>query len=393
MATDEHAATPLGFVVQPTGGTAAAPPAGRAILHVAGSRAELTRLASVVSALRAADVPQAIAVPARSKSPVAPLYDAAGLPRAERLAVRRRGSEAQRVADGLIAADELLARARPAMLVTSGDAPSTFALTLVASKRAISVARVGAGHRHGDFSAPGEIDRMLADHVAELLFTDGPDTAAKLHAEGVPLAHVHIVGSTAIDLARKWEQEARDRKAWRRFGVSPGGYVLAAFHAHPQAGVPALADALRRLAFRTPVVLVVDTATLDLPGPLREPLESAGVRICQPLPYLDFLGLQCGAASIVTDSAGVQEEASALGVRCFTVGRATDRTSTLTHGSNMLLGDDIGQIAEIGTDGSRLVSMTREFDDGRASARIAAVIARWLKDRSGTRPRARVAVG
>jgi UDP-N-acetylglucosamine 2-epimerase (non-hydrolysing) len=292
------------------------------------------------------------------------------------------GAQTARV---LEAFEQLLLDERPDLVCVGGDVNSTLAVTLAAAKLGIPVAHVEAGLRSFDWTMPEEINRVLTDRMADLLFTHSPEAATNLSAEGIDAGRVRFVGNTMIDSLRRFEQRAAERSPWREVGIDPGEYVLVTLHRPSnvdEAGqLRRVVAALVTLAASVPVVFPVHPRTvqrLRATG-LWSSLADSGVRCLDPLGYLDFLGLEIGAGAIVTDSGGVQEEAAVLGVPCFTLRRNTERPVTITHGTNTLLGDDPAPIAHIRPGALERRPAVIEGWDGRAGMRVADVIAAMLR--------------
>jgi UDP-N-acetylglucosamine 2-epimerase (non-hydrolysing) len=354
------------------------------VLHAVGSRSEAVRLATVVSALREQGVPQAVARVIASDDPPGDVYDARGIPCTEALVASVAESDSERTARVLAAAEQTLLEYRPRMVVLTGDADATLAFALAAAKLGIEIARVGAGLRTGDFSQSEEINRMLGDRLADVLFTDDREAGDVLEAEGIAHGRVVHVGNSAIDLLRRCERAAGEAATWRRLGVPAGRYVLVTLHrsenVRDEIQMARIADALVALAKRGPVVMPVHPVTRAMVEPFGtvERLESAGVRICNPLSYVEFISVQQNAGAILTDSGGVQDEASALGVRCYTLRRTTERVLTLSHGTNVLLGENPQEIAEVRLDDRPAAPAAIPLWDGRAGERIAAELNRRL---------------
>ncbi|WP_157592258.1 UDP-N-acetyl glucosamine 2-epimerase [Solirubrobacter soli] len=356
-------------------------PAGGAILHAIGSRSEAVRLAPVIAALRAKGIRQTIARLVGPQGADVDVLDADGRPDTKALVDHPQGSEVQHTARALAAAERTLVESPPSMLVLGGDADGTLAFALAASKLGIRIARVGGGLRSGDFSQSEEINRVMGDRVADIIFTDSRLAADALESEGIGGDRVHVVGNPAIDLMRGWEAAARERAAYRRFGLRAGGYVLATLHrsenVRDDARMLAITGELVELARRTPVVMPLHPMTRALMEQLGDVsrLEAAGVHVTPPLGYLDFLSLEQSAGAILTDSAGVQDEASALGVRCYTLRRSTERIATLTYGTNILLGDEPGDIRFVETGPAAATPAAIPLWDGRSATRIAEILA------------------
>jgi UDP-N-acetylglucosamine 2-epimerase (non-hydrolysing) len=355
-----------------------------AVLHAIGSRSEAVRLAAVVDALRSAGVPQEVA---SLQSADGDVFDFTGVPRTEALVMPSGATDVQRTAVALAAAEKTLNERTPSMLVLAGDADSTLAFGLAASKLGIPIVRIGAGLRCGDFSLSEEINRILSDRLAEVLFADSQEAVDALDIEGVAGRHVRCTGNTAVDLLRRCEVEALRIASFKRFGLRAGEYVLVTLHrpenVRDEARTREIAEALAALARRHDVIVPLHPATralMEARGDI-ERLQSAGVRLGPPLGYLDFLSLEQSAGAILTDSGGVQEEASALGVRCYTLRRFTERIATLTYGTNVLLGDDPAEIASVRIDGP-VPAAAIPLWDGRAAQRVAVAMSESLLARA-----------
>jgi UDP-N-acetylglucosamine 2-epimerase (non-hydrolysing) len=265
----------------------------------------------------------------------------------------------------------------PDLVLVPGDVNSTLAAALAAVKLGVPVCHLEAGLRSFDWTMPEEHNRRLTDHLASLLLTHSEEAHDNLQAEGITGNAVVFVGNTMIDTLLANVDKARELAAWRGFGLAQRGYVLVTLHR------PALVDdptlivetllALERLAEQVPVLFPVHPRT-------RARLEAAGVlpervQLVAPLGYSAFLSLQTGAAAVVTDSGGVQEETTALGIPCFTLRANTERPVTISHGTNVLLGLDPRRIAEIP---ARLAAPRKTVVpplwDGQAGSRAAAAI-------------------
>jgi UDP-N-acetylglucosamine 2-epimerase (non-hydrolysing) len=294
------------------------------------------------------------------------------------------GPHGSQTARALEAFERVLIAERPALVCVGGDVNSTLAAALATAKLGIAVAHVEAGLRSNDWTMPEEINRVLTDRLSQLLFTHSPECAGNLAAEGIDPDRVHFVGNTMIDSLRMFEAEAAARRPWRAAGVREGAYVLVTLHRPSNVDtVPQLervVAALRELARAVPVLFPVHPRSRQRleANRLLARLEEAGVQCMEPVGYLDFLGLETGAGAIVTDSGGLQEEASALGVPCFTLRPNTERPVTIEQGTNTLLGEDPAPIAEIRPDGGPRRPAAIPGWDGKAGQRVADVIAAAL---------------
>jgi UDP-N-acetylglucosamine 2-epimerase (non-hydrolysing) len=297
------------------------------------------------------------------------------------------GTHAEQTGNTLIRFERILREERPDLVVVSGDVNSTLACALAAAKLAIPIAHIESGLRSFDWTMPEEINRVLTDRLSRVLFTHSPEAATNLAAEGLPRENVHYVGNTMIDTLRRFEQTAEERRVWETFGLREGGYVLVTLHRPSNVDVgsrlEAVVDALVDLGRRTPVLFPVHPRTNRrlLDTVQMERLVGAGVVCTEPLGYIDFLSAQLAAAAIVTDSGGIQEEATALGVPCFTLRPNTERPITLELGTNRLLGDDPRSIATIPIERGKLTPSDIPLWDGRAGARAADVILASLERR------------
>jgi len=290
------------------------------------------------------------------------------------------GPHGEQTAKVLTAFERILLDIRPAAVVVAGDVNSTLACALAAAKLGIAVAHVESGLRSGDWTMPEEINRVLTDRLSDLLFTHSPEALDNLASEGIGPHRVHYVGNTMIDSLRRCDKRARGRSAWKHLELAEREYVLVTLHRPSNVDRPErlarIAEALMELARRVPVVFPAHPRTqarLAAGGWLARLVDS-GVRCVDPLGYLDFLSLQAGAGAIVTDSGGVQEEASALGVPCFTFRPNTERPVTLLHGTNVLLGDDPMEIAGVELHPSPRVPCAIPLWDGCAGERVADVL-------------------
>jgi UDP-N-acetylglucosamine 2-epimerase (non-hydrolysing) len=284
----------------------------------------------------------------------------------------------------MVAFDELLAERNARLVVVVGDVNSTMACSLVAVKRAIPVAHVEAGLRSRDRSMPEEINRLVTDAVSELLFATSPDAVENLRAEGVPDSWVHLVGNPMIDTLRRHLPAAQARRTAQGLDLRERAYALVTLHRPSNVddarGLEAILRALQKLSASLPVLFPVHPRTkvrIEQIGFRPE----GGLRLTDPLGYLDFLSLMTTARFLVTDSGGIQEETTALGVPCLTLRANTERPITITEGTNRLLGTDPASIlpaAEALLKGPPGEARCPALWDGRAGERIAATLERFL---------------
>jgi UDP-N-acetylglucosamine 2-epimerase (non-hydrolysing) len=227
---------------------------------------------------------------------------------------------------------------------------------------------------------PEEINRVLTDRLSDLLLTHSPEAEENLALEGVDTSRVHYVGNTMIDSLRRFESTARERAVWRRYGLEAGEYMLVTLHRPSNVDEPVrlagIVRALCALADRAAIVFPMHPRTRArlAAGPELELLHAAGVHCTEPVGYLDFLSLQAGSGTIVTDSGGVQEEAAALGISCYTLRANTERPITISHGTNVLLGDDPAALLDVRLSGRPPTPCAIPLWDGHAASRAADAI-------------------
>jgi UDP-N-acetylglucosamine 2-epimerase (non-hydrolysing) len=291
------------------------------------------------------------------------------------------GSHGEQTAKALARLEQVFVELRPDLVVVPGDVNSTLAAALAAVKLGIPVCHLEAGLRSFDWAMPEEHNRRLTDHVSSLLLTHSEDANDNLATEGIDAEKVSLVGNTMIDTLLANVAEARSIAAWADHGLESRGYVLVTLHR------PALVDSpdllaktmvgLERIAGELPVVFPVHPRTRARLAALD--LDRGRVTLIDPQPYNRFLSLEADAAAVVTDSGGVQEETTVLGVPCFTLRENTERPVTVTHGTNVVLGLDPARLAEVP---ERLRAarphLMPPLWDGRAGERASDEIERFL---------------
>jgi UDP-N-acetylglucosamine 2-epimerase (non-hydrolysing) len=306
-----------------------------------------------------------------------------GLPRPDVFLGVGSGTHAEQTARALIGVEGVLLEEQPALVVVPGDVNSTLAGALAAVKLQIPAAHLEAGLRSYDRTMPEEHNRVVADHLSTILLTHSASAGDNLAAEGIVGPHVHLVGNTMIDSLVEHTEAARAAEPWRTLGLEPGGFGLVTLHRPALVDDPAVlretVAALSALADEQPIVFPVHPRTRLRLDELD--LDTSRLVVTRPLGYLDFLGLEAEARFVLTDSGGVQEETSALGVPCFTLRDTTERPVTVELGTNTVLGLRPDRIREI----PELLAERREAQqiplwDGKAGERAAAVLAAALED-------------
>lgn len=253
------------------------------------------------------------------------------------------GSHAEQTAQVMLRFEPLLAQFQPEWVVVPGDVNSTLACALVAAKLGIKIAHVEAGLRSFDRSMPEEINRVLTDQIADLLLTTSRDADENLVREGITPGKIHFVGNTMIDTLVRLVPFAEKRWPALRSEFALDKFLLVTLHrpnnVDDAAGLGEIIAALNEVSAELPVVFPVHPRTR---GRISEfgVTVSEGVRLVEPIGYVDFLALQAHAAVVVTDSGGVQEESTFLGVPCLTVRPNTERPVTITTGTNQLVERD-----------------------------------------------------
>ena len=291
------------------------------------------------------------------------------------------GSHAQQTAAVMQRLEPVVVEVQPDLVLTYGDVNSTVAAALVAAKLQMRVGHVEAGLRSRDWTMPEEINRVVTDRLSDLLFLPSRDAAANLEAEGIPADRMHFVGNVMIDTLCWALPQALLRDAPARFDVEGRPYALVTLHRPANVDDPAvlreLLEALARLADRVPVLFPVHPRTRARILELRRPPTDRGLRLIEPVGYLDMLSLVANAGLVVTDSGGLQEETSFLGVPCLTVRPNTERPITCTHGTNRLVQpqrDAILAAAERALARRSPARPVIERWDGQAAERIARVV-------------------
>jgi UDP-N-acetylglucosamine 2-epimerase (non-hydrolysing) len=294
----------------------------------------------------------------------------------------------------MVAFEKLAAEKRPAMVVVAGDVNSTLACSVVAAKANIPVAHLEAGLRSGDWTMPEEINRIVTDRLSQLHLTPSPDADTNLLSEGVSASSIVRVGNCMIDSLVSNVEKARAGKALTRFGVARGRFALATLHrpsnVDDQQQLSRLVAALREIGTSLPIVFPVHPRTrarLQAAEIAIDSLPASNVLLSEPLGYLDFLQLQDAAQAVITDSGGVQEETTALGVPCLTLRDNTERPITISEGTNKLIGRNPKRLpAEVAAilAGDARRGRIPELWDGKAGVRSARAIRAFL-ERHGDR--------
>lgn len=297
------------------------------------------------------------------------------------------GSHAEQTARVMIEMEKLLADEKPALVMVAGDVNSTLASAIVAAKAFIPLGHIESGLRSFDREMPEEINRIVADEFSRFCFVTEPSGLENLRHEGIGDDRVFYVGNTMIDSLVKHlpAAEARIPKLAKQYSFTAGKYALVTLHRPSNVDskdhLTLLVDLFEQMA------LVTDRIIFPVHPRTRRKLIDFGLQqrvgalgalaFIEPVGYLDFLALQKAAAVVLTDSGGVQEETTALGVPCITIRENTERPVTITAGTNELVGLDVSRILELARQacvGQWKQGRIPEYWDGRAAERIVRVL-------------------
>ncbi len=347
------------------------------ILHVVGARPNFMKAAPVIQAIRGRNGTR------QSLVHTGQHYDAnmsdvffqqLSLPKPDVNLAVGSGSQARQTAEIMVRFETAVLEQKPDLVVVYGDVNSTIAAALVCAKLQIPVAHVEAGLRSFDHSMPEEINRLMTDQVSQYLFTPSRDGDQNLLREGISKEKIHFVGNVMIDTLIRLLPQAKCKCE----GL-PGRYALVTLHRPSNVddidALRALAGALLRIREQIDIVFPVHPRTRRHLSELG--LNLSGFHLLEPVPYLEFLSLQRDAAAVITDSGGIQEETTYLGVPCLTVRENTERPVTITTGTNVLVGKDMDQlIAELAKilTGKKKQAQIPTFWDGHAGERIASIL-------------------
>lgn len=311
------------------------------LVHIVGARPNFIKAAPVVRALAQLGVPQRIVHTGQHYDPLLSdvFFRDLALPAPDVSLGVGSGSQATQTAALLVALEGVMQAERPSAVVVYGDVNSTLAAALVCAKLLIRVAHVEAGLRSFDASMPEEVNRRVTDVLSDILFVTAPEGLANLATEGIPDSRVHFVGNPMIDTLLAHLDRLDAGAAAARLALSDP-YAVATLHRPANVDTPAaasrLVSALMAAAARLPIVLPLHPRGRVM---LQEAgiLEVPGLRVIDPLGYLDFLSLVRGASLVITDSGGIQEETTMLDVPCLTLRPNTERPVTITAGTNRLV--------------------------------------------------------
>ncbi|MEM9354926.1 MAG: UDP-N-acetylglucosamine 2-epimerase (non-hydrolyzing) [Pseudomonadota bacterium] len=301
------------------------------------------------------------------------------------------GSHAEQTGKTLIGLEAAIIDHRPDLVIVVGDVNATLAATLAAKKLKFPVAHVEAGLRSHDLTMPEEINRVLTDRISDIHFTTDHFADSNLKREGISEKSVHRIGNVMIDTLLAYRDRAARSDILDRLGVVPRGYAIATLHRESNVDGPdillRLLSVFVHLSKTIPIVMPLHPRTQKkLDGfDLSELLQSSQVTILEPLGYFDFVKLMDSSCFVMTDSGGVQEETTVLGVPCLTLRKTTERPMTCEFGTNTLVGLDPATILNsalpFASDQVRRRSLPPLWD-GHSAERLASVLERMFDGRS-----------
>ena len=366
------------------------------ILCVVGARPNFMKIAPVIRAMKATvpPIPVRLVHTGQHYDPEmnAQYFQALGIPDPDINLEVRSGSHAVQTAEVMRRFEPVLDHEQPAAVLVVGDVNSTLACALVAVKKSIPVIHVEAGLRSLDRAMPEEINRVLTDQISELLFITEKSARDNLLREGISDSRIHFTGNVMIDTLRhSLKQAVPPAQTLARHGTAEHSaaenYAVLTLHRPSNVDDPAtlrsLLGAICEISRRLPVVFPMHPRTrakIEREG-LNSMFESHSVIALPPQGYLEMLGLMQGARIVLTDSGGIQEETTSLGVPCVTLRDNTERPITVEHGTNTLVGQNPARIFEVVEEILRTggkAGKIPELWDGKASERIAAILRKWL---------------
>ena len=364
------------------------------ILNVVGARPNFMKIAPLVHCLRRRGIDQKLVHTGQhydvNMSQV--FFEDLGLPRPDVHLEVGSGSHAEQTARIMVEFEKVCLRESPDLVVVVGDVNSTLAASIVSAKLCIPVAHVEAGLRSFDLLMPEEINRIVTDRLAELLFTPSADGDEHLLAEGVPAEKIHRVGNIMIDSLTEHLERARSSDILERLSIEHSAFAVLTLHRPSNVDdadtLSGILSAVHAVATELPVLFSCHPRTAErlreLPGYDRI-TDGGDLRLLPPLGYFDFLGLYSRARLVLTDSGGLQEETTYLGIPCVTIRENTERPITLTQGTNVLAGTDPKRIereARRALGGVSGRSAVPDLWDGRTAERIVDVMEAWWAERT-----------
>lgn len=355
------------------------------ILNIVGARPNFMKMAPIVAEMKRRGVEQVLVHTGQhyDEAMSASFFRDLGMPKPDINLEIGSGSHAQQTARIMLSFESVVLEQKPDWLVVVGDVNSTIACALVATKLGVKVAHVEAGLRSRDWSMPEEVNRVLTDRIADLLLTPSADGDANLLAEGIAPERIVRVGNVMIDTLFMQHERAKALRVCEALELRPREFGVVTLHRPSNVDEPEtlgrIFSALAQISNTLPLVFPAHPRTqarikefgLEVP---------AGLRMIDPMGYLEFLNLWSNARLALTDSGGLQEETTALGIPCLTLRENTERPVTVNEGTNQIVGTDPDRIIAAATHiiENRIVKESRipELWDGRAAERIVTALQR-----------------
>ncbi len=359
------------------------------IVHVVGARPNFMKVAPLMEAIERAGLATQLLVHTgqhydASMSDV--FFDELGLRKPDVFLGVGGGSPTEQTAQAMLGFEKVLREHRPDLVVVVGDVNSTIAAALAATQQHVRVAHVEAGLRSGDMSMPEEVNRVLTDRICDLLLTPSEDASAHLRREGIPEERIHLVGNIMIDTLLSCLPRAKALHTAAKLGLREGEYAVLTLHraanVDDRAALAGLVDTIDEVQQRLAVVFPIHPRTrkqLAAFGLAERVAAMHNVHRLEPQGYLEMIDLQAHAQVVLTDSGGLQEESTALGVPCLTLRPDTERPITVDEGTNIVVGlDRTRTLAELDRvlAGKGKRGRCPALWDGRTSERIVEVFTR-----------------
>jgi UDP-N-acetylglucosamine 2-epimerase (non-hydrolysing) len=356
------------------------------LLLLVGARPNFVKLAPLVRALRRCETPLVVVHTGQhyDANMSAAFFRALAMPEPDvHLGIQAKSRVGQ-VGEIISKLENVFTEKRPRLVCVIGDVTSTLAAGVAAASADLPVAHIEAGLRSFDRSMPEEINRVMTDSITGWFFVSEPVGVEQLLREGQLQNKIHLVGDLIADALREHEQRARDLAVWRRWGLAGGRYAAATIHRPANVDDPeSFAACLRilgELGRRMPVVFPMHPRTrrraeeFSLAQAISE---LKGLIVCEPLDYLEFLSLLTGARLVLSDSGGIQLEATLLDLPCLTLRETTERPMTIEAGTNTLVGRDFELLAhhfDWILEGRYKKARIPPYWDGHTAERIAAIL-------------------
>jgi UDP-N-acetylglucosamine 2-epimerase (non-hydrolysing) len=292
----------------------------------------------------------------------------------------------------MIEFEKVCLKEKPDLILVYGDVNSTIAAALVAKKLGIKVGHVEAGLRSFDRTMPEELNRTLTDAISDYLFTPSPDADKNLIKEGIPKDKIHRVGNIMVDSLLYHKKQAQRSAILKKLQLCPKEYALLTLHrpsnVDDKTDLNKIFKAIKYISGKIPVIFPIHPRTRKNLGAVSRPptgeagkLLAGGIAMIDPLGYLDFLNLMMNARFVLTDSGGIQEETTVLGIPCLTLRNTTERPITIMHGTNTLVWNDTKKIikeANMILKGKGKNGHCPDLWDGRTAERIVRILTKTL---------------